>query len=121
MIRILKYLGLLLLLIVFIYMIGPRVKFNTIDFSKITNIEFPISSIDSAIVESESEIALIKAGNEAQIIWADSLGHKTAYSIVYIHGFSASHKEGDPIHRNIAKRYGANLYLSRLYDVLLYV
>jgi pimeloyl-ACP methyl ester carboxylesterase len=33
---------------------------------------------------------------------------------VYLHGFSASQGEGDPVHRYIAARYGCNLYLSRL-------
>ncbi|HTS46095.1 MAG TPA: alpha/beta hydrolase, partial [Puia sp.] len=57
----------------------------------------------------------LKPDNQARIIWADdSLKEKTDYAIVYLHGFSASQKEGDPIHRNIAKEFGCNLYLSRL-------
>ena len=40
--------------------------------------------------------------------------NKTAYSIVYLHGFSASQAEGDPVHKNIAAMFGCNLYLSRL-------
>ncbi len=39
---------------------------------------------------------------------------KTDYAIVYLHGFSASQEEGAPIHTNIAKEFGCNLYLSRL-------
>lgn len=39
---------------------------------------------------------------------------KTEYAIVYLHGFSASQEEGAPIHTNIAKEFGCNLYLSRL-------
>lgn len=46
---------------------------------------------------------------------ADSIQHGvTEYSIVYLHGFSASQEEGAPIHTNIAKEFGCNLYLSRL-------
>jgi len=56
----------------------------------------------------------IKPDNEARIIWEDSLKQKTEYAIVYLHGFSASQGEGDPIHKNIAKEFGCNLYLSRL-------
>jgi len=45
----------------------------------------------------------------------DSMPHAiTEYSIVYLHGFSASQEEGAPIHTNIAKEFGCNLYLSRL-------
>jgi esterase/lipase len=56
----------------------------------------------------------IKPNNEAKIIWADSSKTQTAYAIVYLHGFSASQMEGDPVHQNIAKQFNCNLYLARL-------
>ena len=57
----------------------------------------------------------IKPDNEARIIWTnDSSKQKTEYVIVYLHGFTGSHGEGDPIHKNIAKEFGCNLYSSRL-------
>lgn len=57
----------------------------------------------------------LKPDNEARIVWhSDSLKHRTEYAIVYLHGFSASQEEGDPTHRDIARQFGANLYLSRL-------
>jgi esterase/lipase len=34
--------------------------------------------------------------------------------MVYLHGFSASQAEGEPVHRDLAKKFGTNLYLSRL-------
>lgn len=58
----------------------------------------------------------VKPDNEARIIWADSSKKRTQYSVVYLHGFSASQEEGDPIHVNFAKEFGANLYLARLAD-----
>lgn len=58
----------------------------------------------------------IKPDNEARIIWADSSKQKTPYAIIYLHGFSASQKEGDPVHRRLAREFGCNLYLSRLSD-----
>jgi pimeloyl-ACP methyl ester carboxylesterase len=66
------------------------------------------------IREKESQHK-IKEDNEARIIWYnDTARQKTEYSIVYLHGFSASQEEGDPVHRNIAKKFGCNLFLSRL-------
>ncbi|HEU4556004.1 MAG TPA: alpha/beta hydrolase [Chitinophaga sp.] len=56
----------------------------------------------------------LKPDNDARIVWYDSLHRKTPYSIVYLHGFSASRKEGDPVIPDFARRYGCNLYLSRL-------
>ena len=58
----------------------------------------------------------IKPDNEGRIIWADSAKRKTPYAIVYLHGFSASQKEGDPVHIRLAKEFGCNLYLPRLAD-----
>ncbi|HTQ29177.1 MAG TPA: alpha/beta hydrolase, partial [Puia sp.] len=66
-------------------------------------------------IRANEELHKLKPNNEARIVWAnDSLRQKTDYSIVYLHGFSASQQEGYPVHRDIAKKFGCNLYLSRL-------
>ncbi|MEO6314951.1 MAG: alpha/beta hydrolase [Chitinophagaceae bacterium] len=68
-----------------------------------------------AYIKSNEGAHKLKPDNEARIIWAnDTTKNKTAYSIVYLHGFSASQAEGAPVHRNIAAAFGSNLYLSRL-------
>jgi len=70
--------------------------------------------LENFISSNESQHRL-RPDNQARIIWAnDSFHSKTEYAIVYLHGFSASQAEGDPVHKNIAKRFGCNLYLSRL-------
>ena len=75
------------------------------------------AQLELMVNSSEAAIKDLKPDNEARIVWADSASkQKTPYSIVYIHGFGASWAEGDPVARNIARRYGANLYLSRMYD-----
>ena len=57
----------------------------------------------------------VKLNNEAKIVWFnDSIKQKTEYAVVYLHGFSASHMEGDPVHREFAKAFGCNLYLARM-------
>ncbi len=59
----------------------------------------------------------VKKDNEARIVWFDdSAKQKTPYSIVYLHGFTASQAEGEPVHRNVARKFGCNLFLSRLSD-----
>ena len=73
------------------------------------------SALEQYISVQESRHKL-KPDNEARIVWADSSRKKTEYAIVYLHGFSASQMEGDPIHRRMAKEFGCNLYLSRLAD-----
>ncbi len=58
----------------------------------------------------------LKPDNEAPgcIRANDSLKGKTEYALVYLHGFTASQGEGNPVHRDLAKKFGCNLYLSRL-------
>lgn len=104
-----------LFLLAIIYLAGPRVKYDPIASPVI---ELPVGvtleTLDDFVAGTESGFDNIRPGNEAKIIWADSLKSKTPYAVVYLHGFSASHEEGSPIHMEFARRYGFNLYLARL-------
>lgn len=97
-----------------VYLVGPTVK-----KAKYETALPAIPSLDSLItyVTNQEDKHLIKPGNEAEIIWTDSTDHQqTEYAVVYLHGFSASKEEGNPVHINFAKSIKANLYLSRLTD-----
>ncbi|GAA3967966.1 alpha/beta hydrolase [Pedobacter ginsengiterrae] len=74
-----------------------------------------LKELEKYVAEIESKHK-IKPGNEAEIIWADSTHQQTEYAVVYLHGFSASKTEGNPVHLNLAKKLKANLYLARLAD-----
>lgn len=91
---------------------GPRPGYSDLNLS-LNELNIPLNQLDNYISEKESKIEKLKPDNEARIVWADSI-RKTPYSIVYLHGWSASQEEGDPIHEELAKRYGCNLFLSRL-------
>lgn len=97
-----------------IYFFGPKPTAPVFD-KKMNTILAEPSGLEAFIALKESQHN-IKPNNEARIVWADSSKQKTKYSIVYLHGFSASQMEGDPIHRRFAKQFGANLYLARLAD-----
>jgi pimeloyl-ACP methyl ester carboxylesterase len=73
------------------------------------------AELDAYIRNLESAHRL-KPDNHARVVWFASAKSKTAYSVVYLHGFSASQEEGDPVHENFARRYGCNLFLARLSD-----
>lgn len=82
--------------------------------NELSNIPSSLSALDGFIAERESGYEL-KEGAEAKIIWADpSVAQQTDYALVYLHGFRASHPEGDPVHKTIAQTFGYNLYLNRL-------
>lgn len=106
----------ILSMLALIYALGPRVNYEESLQTKATTLPVDISTVASYIDQREQQIPLLKPNNEARIVWADSVGTATEYVLLYLHGFSASQEEGAPIHRDIAKRYGMNLYLSRLID-----
>jgi esterase/lipase len=96
------------------YKSGPHPEKPDLNAEYSFNLPNGLDALEKTITEREALIPGIKEDNNAQFVWADSLKRKTRYAIVYIHGFSASHEEGAPIHENLAKRYGANLYKARL-------
>lgn len=108
-----KWLLLIPVALLIIYIAGPTPP--TPKYSKdLPAVPSGAKDLETYIKENEAQHKL-KPDNEARIIWAnDSMKLPTQYAIVYLHGFSASQKEGDPIHKNIAKEFGCNLYLSRL-------
>jgi pimeloyl-ACP methyl ester carboxylesterase len=99
--------------LVLFYMAGPHPS------RPAYSLDLPLIADNPATIEhdilSDESHHHLKSDNEARIVWSDdSTKEETDYCIVYLHGFSASQKEGDPIHRNIAAEFGCNLYLSRL-------
>ncbi len=111
--RIFKGLVVLLALIVLGFFLGPKVENPNLD-TTLPEVTTNLKALEHWIKDQEKAIPNIKPNNEARIIWNDSIPTKTAYSIVYLHGWSASHMEGHPIHVDMAKKYGCNLYLPRL-------
>lgn len=100
-------------IIILIYILGPspsNPKYN------LYLPQLPNTSIElENFIAKQEKLHQLKPNNEARIVWNnDTTKAITEYAIVYIHGFSASQEEGNPVHRNIAKKFGCNLYLSRL-------
>ncbi|MCB0588503.1 MAG: alpha/beta hydrolase [Phaeodactylibacter sp.] len=95
-----------------IFLFGPRPDFPSYT-GRIGPISWPLEALDSIIQAREAAVPGLKPDNQARIIWADS-ARRTPYSVVYLHGFSASPMEGNPVHLEFAARYGCNLYLARL-------
>jgi esterase/lipase len=103
-----------ILLLLGIYFLGPEPDQPVWDPAMPTVPQDPVE-LERYVAANESKHK-VKPNNEARIIWADSSKKKTPYSVVYLHGFSASQGEGDPVHRQFAKEFGCNLFLARLAD-----
>ena len=103
-----------LVLLVGAYFLGPEPETPHL------SLDFP--TVPSASKELEEYVRnldkghVVKPGNESEIVWYDTGKSKTEYAVLYLHGFSASKMEGDPVHRQFARKFGCNLYLPRLAD-----
>jgi pimeloyl-ACP methyl ester carboxylesterase len=105
----------ILFFIVAVYLMGPRPSAPVLDTS-LPVVPTEPSAVEAFIQQQEAKHKL-KPDNQARIVWAnDSSKQKTDYAVVYLHGFSASQEEGDPVHLRFAKQFGCNLYLARLAD-----
>lgn len=114
--KFLKLFAGILLVLLIVYFAGPKPSKPTFE-SPAINLPQSLAELEKLINDTETIVRGLKPGNEARIEWADSTRkEKTKLAFLYLHGFSASHGEGEPVHRNLAKKYNANLYLSRLED-----
>ncbi len=111
--KFLKWTGIFLLVMVVIYFLGPQPNLDGIN-GELPTLSIPLEELDDSIKLWESVYSNIKEDNEARVVWANEEMKKTPYSIVYLHGFSASQGEGLPVHKQIAEYYNCNLFLSRL-------
>ncbi len=104
--------GVLILTIVLLlaFLVGPKVAFAPIVSPEIPDRIFTLVQVDSMVTVSQL-IPNLRPDNGSRIYWADSTPKKTTWSLVYIHGFSASPEEGDPVFVELGKRYGMNVYV----------
>jgi esterase/lipase len=99
--------------ILVLYWVGPNPA-DPVYTNDLPSLSDSAQQLEMYVADQEKKHR-VKPDNEARIVWYnDSLKNLTEYAIVYLHGFSASQEEGNPIHRNLAKAFGCNLYLARL-------
>lgn len=101
-------------LVIAVYMLGPKAPKPVLD-PALPKLAVSLDELDQYIHDKEFSHPSLKPYNEARIVWADTVKQATEYSVVFLPGFSATQAEGEPIHLEFAKRYGCNMYLARLY------
>lgn len=111
--RIKRFFGILILLIIVIYMFGPKPEKPKLS-KDLPSISASIGNVEN-YVRANDEGLLLKPDNESRIFWSDKTKKgRTNYSVLYLHGFSASWYEGYPAHVKFAEKFGCNLYIPRL-------
>lgn len=95
-----------------VYLAGPRVPVTELN-TELPVVPVSIDSIESYVQGKDAGLP-VKPGNEGMVLWGDSATIATEYVLLYLHGFSASHFEGEPIIHDFVKEFGVNAYLPRL-------
>ncbi|MEM6305187.1 MAG: alpha/beta fold hydrolase [Pseudomonadota bacterium] len=70
--------------------------------------------VDGYLAAQEARFNDIIPGVQKRVIWADAPEKKTEWSVVYVHGFSATSEEIRPVPDRVAKALDANLIFTRL-------
>ncbi len=111
-----QFLLVLMLTLTVVYFLGPKPAKPVFDPPPLENLsQLSLIDIEKSISASENTVEGIKPECKARIFWADSVHKtKTKVAMIYIHGFGASHTEGSPVDVDLAKRFGCNIFLSRL-------
>lgn len=76
--------------------------------------KFSIEKIDQYLMKAEAPYPDIVDGTQKHVRWYQGQHQKTEYSIVYLHGFSASSQELSPTTQLLADKLKANTYYTRL-------
>jgi len=74
------------------------------------------ADLDGWIAARERSVAGVTplvAGTDKRLLWRDGR-RRTRYSVVYLHGFSATRREIAPVPERVAAALGANLFETRL-------
>ena len=72
------------------------------------------ADIDAHFAKVEAQFDDIVPGTEKRIVWAGEAGARTEWSVLYVHGFSATSEEIRPVPDKVAEALGANLIFTRL-------
>ena len=111
--RIKRFLLIAFLLVIVVYLFGPKPEKPNMS-KDLPSISASIGNIEKYVESNDAGLQL-KPDNQSRIIWAnDSVKERTNYSLLYLHGFSASWYEGYPANVKFAEKFGCNLYIPRL-------
>jgi alpha-beta hydrolase superfamily lysophospholipase len=70
--------------------------------------------LDEYLRQSEQGVPNLRQDAAKRIVWSGDAGEKTEWSVVYLHGYSATLEEIRPVPDLVAKALGANLFFTRL-------
>jgi esterase/lipase len=111
---VLKSLAGLLLALAALFFLGPINEFGPDTPTARQAPPTALADLDPWLQTSESKFEGLRPGTAKGVVWASADKQQTPWSVVYIHGFSATRLETAPLADQVAKALGANLFYTRL-------
>ena len=112
--KIFRWLAGIVMVLAVAYGVGPRNAFGP---DTPTPREAPpaaLAELDGWLAQQEASFTDIRPGTAKGVVWHGAVGHKTPWSVVFVHGFSASRMEVAPLPERVAQALGANVFYTRL-------
>lgn len=104
--------GVIILALVITYFSGPRVPHPTYT-EDLPDLPNDLSALENYVERREGQFP-VRQDNQARILWQGEEPEVSEYSVVYLHGFGGSYRDGYPVNVQVADSLEANLYLARL-------
>ncbi|MFM7800876.1 MAG: alpha/beta hydrolase [Limnohabitans sp.] len=111
---ILKSLASVVAVLLALFYLGPVNEFGPVTPSARQVPPTELAEIEPWLKNSESQFEGLRPGTAKGVVWANADKQKTPWSVVYLHGFSATRLETAPLADEVAKALGANLFYTRL-------
>jgi esterase/lipase len=110
--RLLAGLAATLALLGLAYLFGPVQALDTRTVA--TALPAEAAELERWLAASERRLGDVIPGAEKTVRWAHEDRRRTALAIIYLHGYTATRQEVDPLCDELAAALGANVYYTRL-------
>lgn len=97
-----------------VFFLGPVNEFGPDTPAERTQPPAVLTQLPTWLAEQEAQWPDIREGLAKRVTWMQTVGERTPWAVVYVHGFTASRLETYPLSMQVAQSLGANVFETRL-------
>jgi alpha-beta hydrolase superfamily lysophospholipase len=97
-----------------VYFLGPTNEFGPDAPAERAQPPAELMQLPHWLAEQEAQWHDIREGLAKRVTWMQTVGERTPWAVVYVHGFTASRLETYPLAMQVAQALGANVFETRL-------